>query len=95
MSVGIMSRAAEARGHERERQRMSSEFAHLLTLDVPQKLELIGALWQSIEDTPQQLPVSDELIAELDRRKASAEQSPQSLIPWERIQQRLGLSRGE
>lgn len=74
---------------------MSSEFAHLLTLDVPQKLELIGALWQSIEDTPQQLPASDELIAELDRRKAAAEQNPESLVPWERIQQRLGLSRGE
>ena len=74
---------------------MSSEFAHLLTLDVPRKLELIGALWQSIEDDPQQVPVSEELIAELDRRKAAAKQNPESLVPWERIPERLGLSRGE
>ena len=74
---------------------MSSEFAHLLTLDVPRKLELIGALWQSMEDSPQQLPVSDDLIAELDRRKAAAEQNPNSLVPWEKIQERLGLNRGE
>jgi putative addiction module component (TIGR02574 family) len=73
---------------------MSSEFTHLMTLDVPQKLELIGALWNSIEDD-QELAVSDELIAELDRRKAAAERDPKSLVPWEVAKQRLGLGRGE
>ena len=69
---------------------MPSEFSHLLALDMPQKLELIGALWQSMEDERQQIPVSEEWIAELDRRKAAAQQNPESLIPWEQLKQRLG-----
>ena len=72
---------------------MQSEFSHLLTLDVPRKLELIGALWQSIENEQEQIPISDELFAELDRRKAAAQRNPDSLVPWEQIRQRLGLSR--
>jgi putative addiction module component (TIGR02574 family) len=72
-----------------------SEFSHLMTLDVPRKLELIGALWQSIESEQQQIPVSDELIDELDRRKAAVEHNPESLVPWETIKERLGLNRGE
>jgi putative addiction module component (TIGR02574 family) len=73
---------------------MSSEFSHLLTLDVPQKLELIGALWQSIECHERDFPASDELIAELDRRKAASERNPESLVRWETIQQQLGLPGG-
>ena len=71
---------------------MSPEFTYLLTLDVPQKLALIDALWQSIEDDPRQIPVSDEIIAELDRRKAAVEKNPKSLVPWEKVQELLGLS---
>lgn len=73
---------------------MSSEFSHLLTLDVPTKLELIGALWQSIDTPSEAIPVSDALISELDRRKAAAQQHPESLVPWETIRQRLDLSNG-
>ena len=70
---------------------MSSEFSHLMALDVPTKLELIGALWQSIDTSSQSIPVSDALLAELDRRKALARQHPESLVPWETIRQRSGL----
>ncbi|MDX1946050.1 MAG: addiction module protein [Pirellulaceae bacterium] len=70
---------------------MSSELAHLLTLDVPAKLELIGALWQSIGDRNQPIPVSDALLDELDRRKELARKHPESLVPWEEIRRRSGL----
>lgn len=70
---------------------MSSELTYLLALDAPQKLELIGALWQSIEATGQTVEMSDALVDELDRRKAAAKRDPSSLIPWETIKQRLGL----
>ena len=66
-----------------------------MMLDVPQKLKLIGALWQSIESDPGGIPVPDELIAELDRRKVNAQRNPESLVPWEEVQQRLGLDRGK
>jgi putative addiction module component (TIGR02574 family) len=66
-----------------------------MSLDVPTTLELIGALWQSIETDPAQLAVSDELIAELDRRKEAAQRHPESLVPWDKIKHRLGLTRGD
>lgn len=67
----------------------------LLALSVPEKLSLIGALWESIEtDNHQPVPVSDALIAELDRRKAKAAQNPDSLVPLEVILKRLGRTDG-
>jgi putative addiction module component (TIGR02574 family) len=70
---------------------MSGNLSFLVDLDIPQKLELIGVLWQSIDAPETELPMSDELVAELDRRKAAAEQDPDSLVPWETIRQRVGL----
>jgi putative addiction module component (TIGR02574 family) len=70
---------------------MSSEFNYLLSLDVPEKLELIGALWQSIDTVGQKIEMPDSLVAELDRRKAAAERDPTSLIDWEVIRQEAGL----
>jgi putative addiction module component (TIGR02574 family) len=72
---------------------MQPEFSYLMTLNVPQKLELIGALWQSLERDQEQIDVSDELIAELDRRKEAAQLNPESLVPWEQVKQRLGINR--
>jgi putative addiction module component (TIGR02574 family) len=74
---------------------MNADFNYLLTLDVPQKLDLIGALWQSIDDPSRQIPMPDSLIAELDRRKAAAERDPSLLVPWESIKKRIGLTNGE
>lgn len=71
---------------------MSSELHYLLALDVPEKLELIGFLWQSIDAAGQPISMPDALVEELDRRKAAAERDPASLVPWETIKQRLGLT---
>jgi putative addiction module component (TIGR02574 family) len=71
---------------------MSSDLNYLLTLDVPEKLELIGVLWQSIDAAGEPIAMPDSLVAELDRRKAAAERDPSSLVPWETIKQRLGMS---
>ncbi|HEX5105803.1 MAG TPA: addiction module protein [Pirellulaceae bacterium] len=66
----------------------------LLSLSAPQKLALIGALWDSIEAEGQPVPVSDALVAELDRRKANAAKNPDSLVPLEAILKRLGRTDG-
>ena len=49
---------------------MSSDLNYLLTLDVPEKLELIGVLWDSIDESTHPVAMPDALVAELDRRKA-------------------------
>lgn len=74
---------------------MNSEFNYLFDMDVPQKLDLIGALWRSIEERNQPVNMPDSLVAELDRRKAAALADPSSLVPWETIKERIGLHCGE
>jgi putative addiction module component (TIGR02574 family) len=70
---------------------MSSELNYLLELGVPEKLELIGALWQSIDANGQSVPMSDSLVGELDRRKAEAQKDPSTLVSWEEVKRRLGM----
>ncbi len=69
---------------------MSADLTYLISLDVPSKLELIGVLWDSIDASGQDVPISDGLIAELDRRKEAVTQHPETLVPLERILKRLG-----
>jgi putative addiction module component (TIGR02574 family) len=70
---------------------MSSDLNYLFNLEAPEKLELIGVLWQSIDAPGDQIATSDALVEELDRRKVAAERDPDSLVPWESIRQRMGL----
>lgn len=62
----------------------------LMNLPGTEKLELIDLLWESICDDPSSLPMSDELVEELDRRKAALEADPSSGITWGELKQRLG-----
>jgi len=71
-----------------------SDLGYLLNMDVSQKLDLIGVLWQSIDDSGQTIEMPDSLVDELDRRKAAALKNPESLVPWETIRRRLGLPNG-
>jgi len=73
---------------------MNPDLNYLFTLEVPEKLELIGALWRSIDAAGQTILMPDSLVLELDRRKAAAEQDPSSLISWDSIRQELGLGNG-
>ena len=63
----------------------------LLTLEPAQKVDLIGQLWDSIDDTEKSmlLPVTDELMAELDRRHAEFLKGPSQGVPWREVMARL------
>lgn len=74
---------------------MSSEFNYLLTLEVPEKLELIGVLWASIDSAGQKIDMPDSLVAELDRRKAAVERDPSLLVDWETIWEEECLENGQ
>lgn len=69
---------------------MNAQFANVLNLNATEKLELIDLLWDSICDDPSSLPISDELVEELDRRKAALEADPGSGITWGELKLRLG-----
>jgi putative addiction module component (TIGR02574 family) len=58
-------------------------------LRVAERLDLIGELWDSIPDSPDELPTPEWHREELERRLAAADADPDGAIPWEEVRQRL------
>ena len=58
-------------------------------LSVAERLDLIRALWDSIPDSLEELPIPDWHREELERRLAAADADPGGAIPWEEVRQRL------
>ncbi|MGE3642025.1 MAG: addiction module protein [Pirellulales bacterium] len=58
-------------------------------LSSPEKLEVIGRLWDSIPDSPAELPLPDSHREELERRLEAADADPSAAVPWEAVRERL------
>jgi putative addiction module component (TIGR02574 family) len=58
-------------------------------LSVPQRLDLIGLLWDSIPDSAEALPVPEWHREEIERRLAAADAEPGAAVPWEQVKARL------
>jgi putative addiction module component (TIGR02574 family) len=61
----------------------------LLELPAGERLELVEALWDSLVEVPEAVPVSDDVRAELDRRLAVYYADPSSARPWDEIRDEL------
>jgi putative addiction module component (TIGR02574 family) len=58
-------------------------------LTIPQRLELIALLWDSIPDSMEALPIPAWHQQELERRLAAADAAPEAGIPWKQVNDRL------
>ena len=54
-----------------------------------ERLELIAAIWDSLPDTPEAMPIPDWHRAELERRLAAADADPSAGVPWDEVKARL------
>jgi putative addiction module component (TIGR02574 family) len=61
----------------------------LSRLSPADKLMLVNELWDDLAANPDQIPVSDEVIAELDRRMEVYKKDPTAVSTWEEIQLRI------
>ena len=64
-----------------------SLMARIVNLEPADRLELIGAVWDSL--SPNDLPVTDAEKALLDARLADMEANPQDQSPWPEVKTRL------
>lgn len=64
-------------------------FPNLQQLSPSEKLILVSELWNELESNPVSVPVSEEVIAELDRRIEHFEKNPQEFTTWEAVKKRL------
>jgi putative addiction module component (TIGR02574 family) len=58
-------------------------------LPIPERIQLVEEIWDSIAQDAKALPLSDEMRAELDRRWAEHERDPSSAVPWEQVRSEL------
>ena len=61
----------------------------LLKLPAAERAELAIALWDSLGEAADALPLTEEQKAELDRRVADHDADPSTAVPWEEVRRRL------
>jgi putative addiction module component (TIGR02574 family) len=54
-------------------------------LSVSERIQLVEDLWDSVAAENPPLPLSEDEIAELNRRLDELERNPESGIPWEQV----------
>jgi putative addiction module component (TIGR02574 family) len=59
------------------------------SLPVPERLDLVEQIWDSIVEDQEQFELSDAQKAELDRRLAAHEADPNRGAPWEVVKKRI------
>lgn len=65
------------------------DIAEIRKLPVPERLQLVGEIWDSILDDPALLPVSDQLARELELRMEAHRTNPESSQPWESVDREI------
>lgn len=63
-------------------------------LSPAEKLQLVEDLWDDLAATPEDVPVHDWQVQELDRRKANLSRNPASGLSWAAVKQRIRSRHG-
>lgn len=63
--------------------------ASILELPVSKRLQLVEAIWDSLIEVPDAVPVHDEVREELDRRLEAYYADPTSGRPWAEVKREL------
>ena len=71
----------------------SVDIQEILKLSVAERLELVEAIWDSIVDAPESLPVTAAQKQELERRLAEYQKNPDEGRTWEEIRDLLDESK--
>ena len=63
--------------------------ADVINLSVPERIQLVEDIWDSIAELPEEVPLTDEQKAELDRRLDAYHQNPDEGAPWGLVRERI------
>ena len=70
---------------------MSTSIDELSKLPLPQRVEIVEKLWDSIAADADHLPLTPKQAEELDRRLAWHEAHPEEGSRWEEVRERLRM----
>lgn len=64
-------------------------FRHAIqNLSIPDRIQLVGDIWDSIAEAPEAIPLTDEQKTELDRRLDTYRCDPSAGETWERVRRK-------
>jgi len=61
----------------------------VLKLSVPERIQLVDDIWDSIVEIPEQVTLTDAQAAELERRLEAFQKNPGEGSPWSIVKERL------
>jgi putative addiction module component (TIGR02574 family) len=68
---------------------MATVLEQAMGLSAEEKLALISALWDSMTQVPEKIPVPDWQLTELERRIEEQEKNPQQGQTWEEVKREI------
>jgi len=80
---------AKSRGHRYGFNMILEKFPEVSRLTASEKLIFVSELWNDLEAHPLEVPVSREVIAELDRRMDRFCEHPENFTTWEAVKERV------
>ncbi len=63
--------------------------SEVMKLSVPERIQLVEDIWDTITDAPDEVPLTDEKKAELDRRLEAHQRNPDEAVPGETVLKRI------
>jgi len=66
-----------------------NDLSQLLALPPSERLQLVEAIWDSLVEVPEAVPIQDDLREDLDRRLAAYYADPSTARPWADIKAEL------
>jgi putative addiction module component (TIGR02574 family) len=63
--------------------------ANVLSLSVPERIQLVEDIWDTVAEMPEEVVLTDEQKAEIDRRLAAYHQNPDEGSPWGMVRERI------
>lgn len=64
-------------------------FPEIQRLSPSEKLIFVSELWNNLEANPSEVPVSREILSEIDRRMEHFRQHPDEFTTWEAVKERI------
>lgn len=66
---------------------------NILSLSVPERIQLVEDIWDSIVEVPEEVGLTDELKMELDQRLTAYYRNPDEGTPWAIVREGIRSSR--
>ena len=63
--------------------------ANVLNLSVPERIQLVEDIWDTVAEIPEAVVLTDAQKAEIDRRLDAYHQNPDEGAPWKVVRERI------